>query len=302
MQSESSDTSIDVNVLGALADQLEGFLEGFVRALPNIGVAIVLLIVTWVFARVAKRIIGRALSAARVRNALIELAQTLSSIGIWILGILIVMSVLFPSVKPSSILAALGVGGIAVGFAFKDIFENFLAGVMILLRKPMRLGDFIECEGVEGKIEEILIRDTYVRQNDGQLVLLPNAMLFKNPVYVRTEKELRRYEVIAGVAYDADVDEAREVIRKAVEAVDMVSREKPVDVFAREFNSSSVDFAVRWWTDSEQREMHKSRDQVIASIKRALDEAGIEIPFPYQTLTFKEPLPINSSPGSREGD
>ncbi len=302
MQSDSSDNSIDVNVLGSLADQMESFLEGFVRSLPNIAVAIVLLIVTWVVARVIRRVLGRALKAARVRNALIELAQTLANIGVWIFGILITMSVLFPSVKPSSILAALGVGGIAVGFAFKDIFENFLAGVMILLRKPMRLGDFIECEGVEGKIEEILIRDTYVRQNDGQLVLLPNAMLFKNPVYIRTEKELRRYEIVAGVAYDADVDEAREVIRKAVADVDVVSRDKPIDVFAREFNSSSVDFTVRWWTDSEQREMHQSRDKVIASVKRALDEAGIEIPFPYQTLTFKEPLPIQSKPANETAE
>lgn len=295
MQSETENGSFDVDVLGSLLDQLESFLEGFVRSLPNIAVAVVLLVLTWVAARVVRRVLGKGLEAAQVRNALIELTQTLANIGVWILGILITMSVLFPSVKPSSVLAALGVGGIAVGFAFKDIFENFLAGVMILLRKPMRIGDFIECEGVEGKIAEILIRDTYVRQNDGQLVLVPNAMLFKNPVYVRTERELRRYSIVAGVGYDVDVDAARDVILEAVEQVDMVSKDKPIDVFAREFNSSSVDFTVRWWTDSEQRSMHESRDKVIASIKKALEKADMEIPYPYRTLTFSEPLQIQDA-------
>lgn len=298
MQSESSDTSIDVNVVGSLTDQLESFMEGFIRSLPNMAVGLVLILITWIVVRVVRRLLDKGLRAAKVRNALVDLAQTLSSIGIWVLGILITMSVLFPSVKPSSVLAALGVGGIAVGFAFKDIFENFLAGVMILLRKPMRLGDFIECQGVEGRIEEILIRDTYVRQNDGQLVLLPNAMLFKNPVYVRTERELRRFEVIAGVGYDVDVDEARDVIREAVAQVDMVSDDKPIDVFAREFNSSSVDFTVRWWSESEPRQMHESRDKIIAAIKKALEKAGMEIPYPYRTLTFKEALPIESKPES----
>jgi len=291
-QSDSTDNAIEVDVVGSLMDQAESFAQGFIDSLPKIAVAIVILVLAWIISASVKRVLQKALGATRVRPALIELSQTLSSIGIWILGILIAMSVLFPSVKPSSILTALGVGGIAIGFAFKDIFENFLAGVMILLRKPMRIGDFIECEGVEGKIEEILIRDTYVRQLDGQLVLLPNAMLFKNPVYVRTERDVRRYEVTAGVAYDVDVGEAREVIREAVENLDIVSDNRPVEVFAKEFNSSSIDFNVRWWTDSSQIEMHKSRDLVIESIKKALDEAGMEIPFPYRTLTFKEPLPL----------
>ncbi len=293
MQAQNEDTTLDINVTESLMGQLESYLTSFIQSLPNIALAVVILVVVWLLAKTAKRVLAKALGAAHVRQALIDLSQTLAGIAIWVLGILITMSVLFPSVKPSSVLAALGVGGIAIGFAFKDIFENFMAGAMIMLRKPMRLGDFIQCEGVEGKIEEILIRDTYVRQNDGQLVLVPNAMLFKNPVYVRTDQQLRRFSIAAGVAYDVDLDKAREVIREAVEKLDIVSKDKPVDVFAMEFNSSSVDFNVRWWAKSEPRQMHVSRDQVIASIKQALDQAGMEIPFPYRTLTFKEPLTVS---------
>lgn len=293
-----ADRTIDVDVVAALMEQLEGYLQAFVKSLPNIAMAIVILLIVWAISKGVRRVLGRALGAAQVRPALVDLTQTLANVVIWVLGILITMSILFPSVKPSSILAALGVGGIAIGFAFKDIFENFMAGAMIMLRKPMQIGDLIECEGVEGKIQDIQIRDTYVRQNDGQLVLVPNAMLYKNPVYIRTEPELRRYSIVAGVGYDVDVDAARDVIHEAVEKLDIVSKDKGVDVFAREFNSSSVDFTVRWWTDSEQRRMHESRDQVIASIKRALEDADMEIPYPYRTLTFKEPLETREAAGA----
>ncbi len=290
-------SNIDVNVVQSLSAQLESYIESFVRSLPNIAAAIVVLVVTWLLAKGLKKLLEKAMASAGVRKALIGLTRTVAGVGVWVLGILIAMAVLFPSVKPGSVLAALGVGGIAIGFAFKDIFENFMAGAMIMLRKPMRIGDFIHCEGVEGKIEEIMIRDTYVRQTDGQLVLVPNAMLFKNPVYVRTDEKLRRFEILAGVSYDANVDEARDIIRKAVERLEVVAKDKPVDVFATEFNSSSIDFRVRWWTESKPRDLHESRDKVIASIKSALDEAGIEIPYPYRTLTFKEPLSLRQQSG-----
>ncbi|WP_425409564.1 mechanosensitive ion channel family protein [Hyphococcus sp.] len=290
-ETEMVDTEVDVTA--SLVDQLVNYAEGFIRALPNIGLAIVALLLTWFAAKFAATLIRRALQGAKVRRALVDLLSTLTAIGVWVLGVLIAATILFPSVEPASILAALGVGGIAIGFAFKDIFENFMAGAMIMLRKPMRIGDFIECESVEGKVEEITIRDTYVRQTDDQLVLVPNAMLFKNPVYVRTDKERRRFEIIAGVGYGEDVDKCRDIIQKTVESIEGIDRDRGVDVFAREFNSSSIDFTVRWWTGSKPRDMHESRDKVIAGIKRALDDAGIEIPFPYRTLTFPETLRLS---------
>lgn len=270
--------------------QIETYVEGFVRLLPNLGLSIVVLLATWIAATVINRIVTGALSAARIRRALRDLLTTLVGIGVWALGTMIAATVLFPSLEPASILAALGVGGLAVGFAFKDIFENFMAGAMIMLRKPMRIGDFIECEGVNGKVEEITIRDTYVRQTDDQLVMMPNAMLFKNPVYVRTDKDLRRFEIIAGVGYGEDVDKCRDIIQKAVEGLEGIISDKPVQVFAREFGDSSINYTVRWWASSKPIDMHQTRDRVIAAIKRDLDEAGVEIPFPYRTLTFSEPL------------
>jgi small-conductance mechanosensitive channel len=128
------------------------------------------------------------------------------------------------------------------------------------------------------------------------LVIVPNSILFKNPVTIRTDKDLRRVTVICGVAYDVDLDTARSVISDAVKTCGTVEvNDKSVQIFATEFASSSINFEVTWWTGSTPLAVRASRDEVVAAVKRALDDAGIEIPFPYRTLTFKEPLPISGS-------
>jgi small-conductance mechanosensitive channel len=153
---------------------------------------------------------------------------------------------------------------------------------------------------VEGRVEQITMRDTFLRKRSGELVLLPNSFLFKNPLEILTDHELRRVSVTAGIAYGENVDAARAVIRRAVERLDSVAA-RPVQVFASGFGASSIDFTVRWWTKSSPVEEHRSRDEVVAAIKAALDEAGIEIPFPYRTLTFKGSLPVVGAPSEGEG-
>lgn len=189
----------------------------------------------------------------------------------------------------------LGLGSVAIGFAFKDVFENFLAGIIILFRREMRIDDHIECEDVEGKVAHISLRESHIMKTDGPLVIMPNSILFKNPVIIRTAEERRRVTVMCGVAYDVDLDEARAVLTRAVKSCDTVITDgKPIQIFAQEFGDSSINFEVTWWTGSAAVDVRTSRDQVVRATKAALDAAGIEIPFPYRTLTFKEPLPVAS--------
>ena len=294
-----SDETYDqtVDTLATLQDQLVDMAEGFVRALPNMAIALVIIVITWIVARIAVRGVSRAIGKTDMRPSLQNLIDTVVKLGIWIIGLMIALIVVMPGMTPASLIAGLGIGAVAIGFAFQDIFENFLAGVLIMLREKMRIGDVIECEGIIGKVEHITLRETHVRKLSGEVTLVPNSMLFKNPVEILTDEQMRRHEVIAGVSYDTDLDHAAEVIRKAVESVDVVERDKGIDVFAVEFNSSSVDFKVRWWAGSTPRNMWESKDKVIRAIKRALDDAGIEIPFPYITHTFKERVPLGREPG-----
>ena len=292
---ETYDTT--VNTLGTLQDQLVDMAEGFIRALPNFAIAIVILLVTWIVARLAVRGVSRAIGKTDMRPSLLNLIDTVVKLGIWIIGLMIALIVVMPGMTPASLIAGLGIGAVAIGFAFQDIFENFMAGVLIMLREKMRIGDVIECEGIKGKVEHITLRETHVRKLSGELTIVPNSMIFKNPVEILTDENLRRHEVVAGVSYDTDLDHAAQVIRKAVEGVEGIEIDKGIDVFATTFNSSSVDFLVRWHAGSTPRNGWESTDKVVRAIKRGLDEAGIEIPFPYITHTFKERVPMGRDPG-----
>ena len=168
-------------------------------------------------------------------------------------------------------IAGLGIGALAIGFAFQGIFENFLAGMLITLR------------------------ETDIRQFSGELTILPNSMIFKNPVKIFTDLPERRYQIMAGVSYDSDLEESEAAIRKAVESVETIARDRGVDVYAREFGASSIDFLVRWWVNTNEQSMFVVQQEVVFAVKKALDAAGIEIPFPYVTHTFKEAVPLEQA-------
>lgn len=287
-----------MNLVNILTVRLQEMAAGVIRILPQLGIGIIVLLATWIFARFARKIADRLLAPTEVRGTLVDLAETLINVLIWIVGIMIASSIVLPGVTPANLLAVLGLGSVAIGFAFKDIFENFFAGVLIMLRRKMRIGDMIECQDVEGKVEHITLRDTHLRHLSNELVLVPNAYLFKNPVKVLTDQGGRRYQVEVGVAYDVDLDDAAAVIETAVRSVEFVDTTQRIDVFATEFGESSINFLVRWWAGSKPYDGHRSRNGVVRAIKRALDEAGMEIPFPYRTLTFKDPLQITRNPVS----
>ncbi len=283
------------SVIGILIERMSDWVTSGLGALPRIALALFVLLLTWAVVWGVRVLITRLGRRARLRRNLIDVLRLMSGTVIWLTGSLIALTVVFPTITPGRALTTLGLGSVAIGFAFKDTFENFLAGILILLREPFRIDDHVECEGAEGQVEAITIRDTHIRQTDGQLVVVPNAQLFHNAVTVRTDKAYRRTAIVVGVAYGEDVDAARDVIADAVRAVDMVRDDvRDIQVFAKAFGASSIDFEVTWWTGSAPVDIRASRDKVVAAIKRALDKAGIEIPFPYRTLTVDAPIPVRA--------
>lgn len=286
-----------MNYVGTLTEQVQDMMRGFVTALPNFAIALVILLITWIVAKFAVRIVDALTGKTTLRPSLKNLVDTIAKLVIWITGFMIALMVLLPGITPASLIAGLGIGAVAIGFAFQDIFENFLAGVLIMLREKMRIGDIIECEGITGKVEHITLRETHVRKLSGELTIVPNSILFKNPVEILTDHDIRRHEIVCGVSYDTDLDHAAETIEQSVRSVEGIEFDKGLDVLAVEFNSSSVDFKVRWFAQSTPRGMWESQDKVIRAIKRGLDDAGIEIPFPYITHTFKERVPLGREAG-----
>lgn len=277
-----------------IVDSARQMAEALLQKLPVLAIGTLILLLTFVAAGIAGAVMTRVLQRGKLRNSLVVLFVKLIRITVWIAGVLIATMTVFPSFTPGQIVTTLGLSSIAIGFAFKDIFENFIAGILLLAREPFRLGDFIQCNGIEGTVEHVTVRDTHIRQPNANRVVLPNAMLFKNPVTVFTDRKIRRITLACGVGYGENVGKARSVIEAAVRGVPSVNTSQPVQIYAKEFGASSIDFEVTWWTgtDTESANIRVSRDQVVEAIKSALDEAGIEIPFPYRTLTFNEPLEI----------
>lgn len=281
-----------MDYVATLREQLAGMLHGFVSILPNLALAMVVIVLTWLLARFAVNIADRVTDKTTVRADLRNLVETVARVLIWIIGLLIAAAVAIPGFTPAGMIAGLGIGALAIGFAFQDIFENFLAGVLIMLRDKMNIGDIIEVEGVLGKVEKITLRETHVRQLSNELTIMPNSILFKNKVKILTDASIRRDEIMVGVSYDADLDAAQEAILAAFEpTIEGVVADKPVGVFCREFGGSSIDFLVQWWSESSApRDMRDVRTAVIKAIKRELDAVDIEIPFPIVTNMFPEPM------------
>lgn len=281
--------------INIMLSKFQEMTQAAIELTPQLLISVFILLMTYLFAKLARTITKRILSKTTLRPSLVNLMVLFSSLGLWVFGLMIAAIIAFPSLTPAKMLAGLGIGSVAIGFAFKDIFENFLAGIIILLRKEMRINDFISCQGYEGTVEAILVRETHIRETDGELVILPNSMLFKNPLTIRTDIDQRRTTIICGVGYGENVDDARAVINTAVaNCKTVISDSRPVEVFANEFADSSINFEVSWWTGSKPIDIRKSRDEVVAAIKSALDEAEIEIPFPYRTLTFNQPIGIEN--------
>lgn len=277
-------------VLMSVQDTLLQIWADFVARMPFIAAGLVILLITWLVVAMTVRVITTTLRRSQIRGSLRELILRLISISIWIVGIMTAAIIVFPGLTPAKALGAMGVISIAVGFAFKDIFENFFAGILLLWRFPFERGDFIECEGIEGRAENVTVRMTQIRKVSGELVVVPNSFLFMNPVKVLTNLNRRRVTIIAGVAYGEQVAQAVEVIEKAVQQCDTVRQDQPIEIFPQGFGNSSIDIEVTWWTGPQPVDIRRSRGEVVTAIKWALDDAGIEIPFPYRTLTFKEPL------------
>ena len=194
-----------LNTLEILIAQLHSMWEGIVSLLPSLVIAILFLLLTWIVARFATKIADRLTAKTTMRPSLRELVDTLVRIAIWTVGLLIALTILLPDLTPGSLIAGLGVGTVAIGFAFQDIFENFLAGILIMIREKMRIGDYISCEGIEGRVEQIMLRETHIRKMSNELTIVPNSILFKNPVEILTDEQQRRHEIVVGVSYDTDL-------------------------------------------------------------------------------------------------
>lgn len=264
------------------------WVEGLIESLPNLVAAILVLVVFWGLARVVRKVVGRIATRLADQPEINRLIAS-SAFGVTVgIGLVLALGVLNLDKTVTSLLAGAGIIGLALGFAFQDIAENFIAGIILNLRNQFTEGDIVESGDYMGVIERVELRATVMRTFTGQRVLIPNAEVFKNAIVNYTQSRMRRVDVAVGVAYGDDLEKAREVAIEAVEGVPGRDETRPVELFYQEFGDSSINFQVRFWIPflSRQVDYLEARSQAIMRIKTAFDRHGITIPFPIRTLDF----------------
>lgn len=252
-------------------------LDTLADAAPRVGVGLAAALVLYG----AGRVLGAAVRRRWCRLDRPSFANVMSRVvrlGFGLLALLTAATIVFPTVKPVNVLGSLGFFSIAIGFAFRDILENLLAGILLLFRAPFRMGDEVDIEGTRGTVVEINLRETVLRTYEGRKVLIPNATVYKNQLVVQTGYGAIRTEAVVGIAYESDVARAHQVVLDVLRGLDEVLDAPAPLVLVGELGPSTVDLQVLFWTAPQQALVLQARDRVLTQIKVALDEAGIEMP------------------------
>jgi len=266
-----------VDTTEGLQESASSAWETVVAALPRIGIALAVLVAFVAAGRLLRPLVRTRLSRRRTPSFARVFAKLTSS-AMTLTGVLLAVTIVFPSVRPVNILAGAGVLSIAAGFAFQDILQNLLAGILLLFRHPFRGGDQIQVGDVTGTVEEITIRETIVTTFDGRRVLVPNAKVYTDVIRVQTAREHIRAGFVVGVAYETDLHAARHVALSAVRAVDGVVADPGPEVLCTELADWAINLEVLFWCDARQLEMRRTLSRVIEAVKRAFDDHDIEIP------------------------
>lgn len=266
---------------------LSGLANGFLERLPLIVIGAIILALGVMTARLAARGTERALRLRDADRVAERLTFELVRLLVLLAALLLALSV--AGIPIGSVLAGLGIAGLAVAIAVQSILENFISGVVLLIRKPFRPGEQIQSNDFEGTVEDLDLRVTRLLTYDGEVVLIPNAEVFKKPLVNLTRRGRRRTSVCVGIDYRDDHNAAREVLRRSLVRTPGVLVDPEPEVLLTELGESSVNFELRYWTLPDIRSVRHVQDRVLAGVKSAVEEAGMTIPWPIRTLMWDQP-------------
>ena len=269
--------------------KMQSMIDGFMIMLPNLVLALIVFAIFFCFGREIKRVVRRVTRHHHQARNLGLVLGRLAQSAIVLVGLFIALSIVIPTLKAGDLVQLLGISGVAIGFAFRDILQNFLAGILILLTEPFRIDDQIVFKNFEGTVENIETRATTIRTYDGRRIVIPNAELFTNAVTVNTAFDKRRTEYDVGIGYNDDIDRAKQLMLEALYSVNEVLKDPAPDVLVVELAESTVNIRVRWWIAPPRRiDDMRSRDKVICAIKKKLVENGIDLPYPTRQILFHD--------------
>jgi small-conductance mechanosensitive channel len=290
--------NIDVSVA---LKTIQNMVNSLVALLPNLILALVVFGIAMLIGRGVRSLVrGLTLRYQPQHRNLGLLLGRLAQWVILLIGLLVALAIAVPSFKPAQVIQLLGISTVAIGFAFKDIFQNFLGGILILLTQPFRIGDQIVTGEFEGTVEDIQTRATLIRTYDGRRVVIPNATLFTDSVVVNTAFDYRRTDFNVGIGYGDDIDEAKRLVLDVMRNTEGVLKDPAPDVLLVALADSTVDLRARWWSKPHLGEVLAVQDRVVTEIKKTLSENGIDMPYPTQQILFHDQTEETDGDRSRQ--
>lgn len=272
-------------------------LRRTINLLPSLLGALLIVGATWIIARGVRRL-GLLWAEQTEGDRSTEiLIGRLCYGAVWVLGSIVTLGIL--GLDFATLLGALGLTSVAIGFSLKDVLSNYMSGVILLAARPFRISDQVVIGDYEGTVVQIQLRATTMRTYDGRLVYIPNQQVFQSSVINNTAAPIRRTDVIVGIDYNADLNTARQAILEAVIQVQGIEPEPTPLVLVQELAASTVNLKVRFWVDSRQQSFLQVTSDAAQAIKEQLQATHIEMPTEIYTLTFRD-LPFGPKIGVSE--
>ncbi|CAM4361223.1 mechanosensitive ion channel family protein [Pseudoalteromonas ostreae] len=270
-----------------IEEKLGGWFDVVISHIPNFIVAVIIAIIFSILARFLGSMMRNVLRRSLDSQQIADLMASIFKMIILCVGLFVALDFMGLKGTVTSLLAGAGIVGLAIGFAFQDMTENLIAGIAMGIRKPFKTGDVIKTDDVFGNVRSINLRNTLIENFYGQLILVPNKILFRNVLRNYSTLGVRRIEVPVGISYGDDPELAGEVIVKKINEFDFVIKQEETAVYAEGFGDSSVNLLVWFWIRYPgEADFMTVRHKAIVAVKQALSDADISIPFPIRTLDF----------------
>lgn len=285
---------IDASSVGTTTDGLDlvigslrEWLAGLIALLPNMLAALVVVGVFALLSRVVSRVVSRSLGRTAMADAVVGLVAKTVGVAVVAIGLFFALGLLHLDKTVTSLLAGAGVIGLALAFAFQDMAANFVAGLYMSVNRPFEIGHVVETNDVIATVEEIGMRATVLRTGQGQIVRMPNKIVFEKTLVNYSQSGERRVDVELGVSYGEDLDRVRTVAMKAIRQLPECDPERDAELLYTGFGDSAINLVVRFWVNfRDGHDYFPAQDAAIVAIKRAFEAEKIVIPYPVRTLDF----------------
>ncbi len=243
---------------------------------PSVIAAIVTLVLGWIIAVILTGMARRIMRRAKLEETLVGFSCNIIKTGL--LALVVITAIQKLGVPTTSFVAVIGAAGLAVGFALQGSLANFAAGVMLIIFRPFKVGDFIEAGGTSGIVEEIAVFATTMRTGDNKRIIVPNSSITDGNITNYSANPTRRVDMVFGIGYDDDIKAAKDVLQGLLNADERVLKDPAPTIAVSELADSSVNFVVRPWVNS--ADYWAVMFDMTEKVKLAFDEKGISIPFP----------------------